>query len=192
MLTGEFYLQGVPEMASGFRINPDSTFDFFFIYGAVDRFGRGVWALSGDEILLDSPPKGVPDFMLQTAKIVDHGRIVIQVTDPNTAILRYVLCRLETTDGETLQGESDANGRIVFEPKKPVRNIALLHELWPNEPCVTEAADPANNYFEFTISPSIIQIVFTDVVLRHDGNNLRGGHPLMKGDDFLYRRAAEA
>jgi hypothetical protein len=29
-VTGEYYLRGVMETASGFRFNADSTFDFFF------------------------------------------------------------------------------------------------------------------------------------------------------------------
>lgn len=189
MHTGEYYLQGVPEMASGFRINPDGSFEFFFIYGAVDRFGQGTWVLQGDNLVLDSPPKPAPDFILQRAKTVDTPRIVIHITDPNTAILRYVLCRLETVAGDTLQGESDAEGRIVFEQKAPVRSIALLHELWHNPPCVTPVGDPAQNFFEFTIAPTIMEVTFERLVLRPDGDGLRGGHPLMRGDDFFYRRA---
>ena len=40
-ITGEYYLQGVIETASGFKLNDDSTFEFFFSYGALDRYGSG-------------------------------------------------------------------------------------------------------------------------------------------------------
>ena len=29
-ITGEYYLKGIMETASGFKLNEDSTFDFFF------------------------------------------------------------------------------------------------------------------------------------------------------------------
>ena len=38
----EYYLTGVREMASGFLVKPDNTFQFFFAYGALDRQGAGV------------------------------------------------------------------------------------------------------------------------------------------------------
>ena len=41
-VAGEYYLQGVMETASGFKLNEDSTFQFFFMYGAMDRVGEGV------------------------------------------------------------------------------------------------------------------------------------------------------
>ena len=40
-MVGEYYLTGVMETASGFRLNADSSFDFFFSYGALDRSGKG-------------------------------------------------------------------------------------------------------------------------------------------------------
>ena len=39
-VAGEYYLNGVMETASGFRVNADSTFEFFFSQGALDRQGR--------------------------------------------------------------------------------------------------------------------------------------------------------
>ena len=41
---GEYHLTGVMETASGIRINQDSTFDFYFSYGAIDREGHGKWS----------------------------------------------------------------------------------------------------------------------------------------------------
>ena len=47
---GEYYLSGVMETASGFKLNPDSTFQFFFSYGALDRSGSGTWKQEGNNI----------------------------------------------------------------------------------------------------------------------------------------------
>ena len=38
-LAGEYYLKAVMETASGFNPHSDSTFEFFFSYGALDRYG---------------------------------------------------------------------------------------------------------------------------------------------------------
>jgi hypothetical protein len=42
-IPGEYYLRGVTEVGSGFLIKADSTFEFFFSYGALDRMGSGKW-----------------------------------------------------------------------------------------------------------------------------------------------------
>ncbi|MBK8301812.1 MAG: hypothetical protein IPK90_15565 [Chitinophagaceae bacterium] len=55
-LTGEYFLTGVREMASGFLIQPDNTFQFFFAYGALDRMGSGTWSVKGDSIFLTVLP----------------------------------------------------------------------------------------------------------------------------------------
>jgi hypothetical protein len=39
-VTGEYYLEGVMETASVFQLNPDSSFNFFFSYGALDRSAK--------------------------------------------------------------------------------------------------------------------------------------------------------
>jgi hypothetical protein len=38
-ITGVYNLRGVMEMASGFKLNNDSSFEFYFSYGALDRYG---------------------------------------------------------------------------------------------------------------------------------------------------------
>ncbi len=189
MPTGEYYLNGVPELASGFRINEDSSFDFFFIYGAVDRFGKGSWSQNGDTLILQSPPKPAPDFVLQKSAKGEAPGIAIQVTDANRDILGYVLCQIETTGGQLFQAESNSSGLIYFDTDQSIRKIYLLHQLWPNIPCVVEVAQPADRHFEFTLSPSIVEIAFDHFELRLEDGGLRGGHPLMQPDrQFLYEK----
>ena len=190
MPSGEYYLQGVQDMASGFRINDDHSFDFFFIYGAVDRFGKGAWTLEGDHLMLNSPPKPSPDFLLQKSAPGDSTGTVIQITDPNRDILGYVMCQIETEDGEILRAESNSEGTIYFESNKPLHKIYLLHRLWPNEPFAAEVSQQGDRYFEFTISPTIMEVAVTQLELRVDAEGLHGGHPLMQpGREYFYRRA---
>ncbi len=51
-VAGEYYLSGVMETASGFRINPDSALsEFFFSQGALDRQGKGRYRTEGSRLI---------------------------------------------------------------------------------------------------------------------------------------------
>src|SRR5262249_41084480 len=66
-IPGEYDLQGVMEVGSGFVFHPDHTFEFFFSYGSVDRQGIGTWKLESSNIILNSEPWPGSDF-----KMVKH------------------------------------------------------------------------------------------------------------------------
>ena len=184
MFTGEYYLRGVMEVASGFRFNADSSFDFYFSYGALDRVGKGTFERRGDSLILHSAPKPERDFILKTEKKTDDPKVVIQVTDPNPMVLSHVLCGLETQDS-IFEGQSDREGYIVFD-KMPVKNIFLMHEFWPDRASVFPVADSENNFFIFTIDPHIVEVEFKGVVLHLVDDVLEGPHPLLK-PDRVYR-----
>lgn len=183
---GEYYLRGVMEVASGFRFNEDHTFDFFFSYGALDRVGKGAWEQQGDSLILTSPPKPEKDFILVKAEHRPKPGIVIQISDTNEMVLSYVYCKVQTPQGE-MEGESDNRGAIRFEATG-ISTISLIHQIWPDRFSVFPIDDPTLNYFEFTIDPRIVEVAFNNLVIYLDGENLRGHHPLMMGDDFRYER----
>ncbi|MBK7389870.1 MAG: hypothetical protein IPI23_12625 [Bacteroidetes bacterium] len=54
---GIYYLENVMETASGFKLNEDNTFEFFFSPGALDRTGSGTWQQNGDQIIFNSNGK---------------------------------------------------------------------------------------------------------------------------------------
>ncbi|MBV6440400.1 MAG: hypothetical protein DYG98_12800 [Haliscomenobacteraceae bacterium CHB4] len=185
-MTGEYYLTGEMEVASGFRFNADSTFDFFFIYGAVDRFGKGTWTQEGDTIILESPRKPEKDFILKESKKTSDNQVVVQISDPNEAILRFVRCRIKTADG-ILEAGSNENGRIAFTGNGVVEAISLVHELWPDRFSVFEPGNHGDNYFAFTIDPHIADVEFRRLILHiEDAKTLTGGHPLWEGKVFRY------
>jgi hypothetical protein len=55
-MAGEYSLSGVMETASAIQLNEDSTFRFYFSYGALDRYGSGKWSVHEKNIILDSKP----------------------------------------------------------------------------------------------------------------------------------------
>ena len=179
VIEGAYFLRGVMEVASAYRFNADSTFDFYFSYGAIDRYGKGTYDRQGDSLILYSPPKPERDFILESEKKTDDERVIIQVKDQNPMVLPYVLCRLLTPQDSILQGQSDREGYIFFD-KTPVKSISLLHQLWPDRPSVFQVTDPADNFFVFAIDPHIIEVDFNGVVLHLAGNALEGPHPLLE------------
>ena len=161
-------------------------FDFFFSYGAVDRFGSGTWEERGDNIILNSPPKPAADFVLQESRATGDGQLVIQISDPNTRILRYVVARIKTPTGYEF-ARADDGGRIAL-PRRPIEEIGLVHNLWPDRPSYFVVSDPALTQFVFSIDPRIAEVEFRDLVLRADDEGLTGKHPLLAGAEYRYDR----
>jgi hypothetical protein len=185
MKTGEYYLDGVREVGSGFRFKEDNTFEFFFSYGAIDRMSTGTWAQKGDSVILNTPRKPATDFILANARQQSKKQVIIRVKDENPMILGYIYCRLETTDGTLLEAYSDKEGVITFD-KVEVKSISLLHELWADRLSEFRVEQPGHNYFEFTIARWITDVEFVDLALHIRKDGLTGRHPLLQGDKFNY------
>ena len=100
-ITGEYYLIGVREMASGFLIQPDNTFQFFFAYGALDRMGSGTWSVKGDSIFLTSAAWSGKDFSLAKSSKTDNDFINIVIDHTNPMLIRHTYCSLQNGAAET-------------------------------------------------------------------------------------------
>jgi hypothetical protein len=181
-ITGEYYLRGVMETASGFLLKPDSTFEFFFSYGALDRGGSGKWTIKGNEIVLNSKSKPVHDFALVDSKAIKDDSITIKITDDNIFLVRYVSARLRFADAQ-LEAMSNEKGEIKF-PTTETKTLSLVFEFCPEKISLFEL-DKSHNYFEFRFEPWITEFFFTDFHLKLDGKDLKGKHPLL--DDKEYR-----
>src|SRR6478609_2198922 len=60
-IAGVYFLSGVMETASVFDLKPDSSFEFFFSQGALDRGGSGNWSIHGDKVVLNSKKRPEKD-----------------------------------------------------------------------------------------------------------------------------------
>ncbi|GAO43494.1 hypothetical protein [Flavihumibacter petaseus] len=145
-LAGDYYLQGVHEVASAFRLKPDSTFEFFFSYGALDRTGTGRWSVAGGRIVFQSRPWPGSDFrLLGTDTEVPDGNgggtgngsgsgnsksasqktdnkkappvIIVKVEEKNTMILPFIDCYLKKGN-EAVEGKMRQDGMAVFPAEK--------------------------------------------------------------------------
>ncbi len=184
-IEGEYYLHGVMEVASGFLIKPDSTFQFFFSYGALDREGSGRWTVKGTQIILNSRPKPSSDFALIKSKIVNNDFTLIKIIDNNKNILRYVYGSLKFFD-TTIEEKTDEEGVLKIN-RKGVENISLVFEFSP-EKISNFKVNKKDNYFEFRMEPFITEIFFENFHMKIGTDELKGTHPLLDEKEYTYEK----
>lgn len=183
-MQGEYYLRGVMEAASGFKLNADSTFEFFFSYGALDRYGSGRWKQVDGRIIFDSRPQPPKDFALIKSEKVPGNMTTIRIIDSNEMILRYVDAIVR--QGNVSTEESTDEAGVITIPKQSLDSIALLFRLCPDRFSHFQVADKTDNYFEFRLEPWIAEVFFKDFTLKMENNKLTGKHPLLTGESYSF------
>ncbi len=185
-VAGEYSLRGAgPEIASGFLLKLDSTFQFFFSYGALDREGEGRYSIRNNKVVFNSRPKPPTEFELIKNKIVDNDSTVIKIVDNNAVLVRYVYALLKFAD-TTLEQNANEDGEIVIS-KKGVENISLKLEFCPEKNSAFKAGQ-GENYFEFKMKPSIMEVFFENFQLAIGKKSLLGKHPLLDNREYSYEK----
>ena len=184
-VAGEYYLQGVMETASGFQLLPDSSFQFFYSYGAVDRYGSGKWSMRDGEIILNSRKKPATDFTLVKTKTTKESNVTIKINHPNTNVLNHIECTV-ISDKKLRQLQTNSSGIATF-PLHAVDSIYLLFQFCPDR-FSAFAAPRDKNYFEFKLEPWIAEVFFEEFKLNLSNTGLSGGHPLLQGGGFRYSK----
>lgn len=185
-VVGEYYLTGVRETACGFKLNGDSSFQFFFSYGALDRFGEGRWTAKGNTISFNSKLKREHDFALLKSSAGPANKIIIEFKEMNEFLQSHVYCKIKG-GGKEQEGMTDSHGSIVFEAQ-PIDSIELILEFCPEKKSVFII--PAGNHhsFEFKPEPWLMEVFFQDFTLTLDKDELVGGHPLSNETSFRYEK----
>ena len=185
-VAGTYYLQDVRETASGFKLNPDGSFQFFFTYGALDRYGSGNWALADDHIVLQSRPWSGKDFGWGESKVVNENFITTKIVGGNPVLLRHVFFSLK--NGETGSWvQTNERGEAAF-PLQPVTTVSMVFEFCPERFTHFIIENPDHNYFEFRFEQWLMEVFFDNFQLKVSKYTLSGKHPLMKGDKFVYEK----
>jgi hypothetical protein len=184
---GMYHLQNVKETASGFKLNPDGTFLFFFTYGALDRYGSGHWAIKEDHILLQSRPWSGKDFALVDSRVMGPNAINIKMVGSNPVLANHVYFSLQK--GETGTWLQTSNAGIVQFPVQPVTDISAVFEFVPERFSHFTIENSGHNYFEFRLEPWIMEVFFDGFVLKYEKYALTGKHPLMRGQEYVYEKS---
>ena len=185
-MLGEYYLTGVMETASGFRLNADSTFDFFFSYGALDRSGKGTWKQEGNKVIFNSKP-GTKGFALINSKVADDENITIKITEENPIFRSHVYAKIKQGQIET-DGVTDNNGVVVF-PKQSIDSIILVLEFCPDKFFTFINKYKEQNHFEFNFEKDIMDVFFEGLTLSiNKENDLEGQHPLLRPGIYQFKK----
>lgn len=185
-VVGEYYLRGVMETASGFKLNADSTFEFFFSYGALDRGGAGTWKQKGERISFSSSKMKRKDFALINSSVAENDKITIQIKDANPSLRSHVYALLKSGDKQS-QEFTDKNGGIIF-PKQAVDTLTLILEFCPEKAFVFINENKAHNYFEFRFEKDIMEVFFDNLQLRITDEGMEGQHPLLKEGVYQFKK----
>jgi hypothetical protein len=185
--TGEYYLQGVMETASGFKLNSDHSFEFFFSYGALDRSGKGQWKQEKNTIIFTSPQNKTADYTLVRSKKQNDAGITISITGGNGYLQKMVHAIIKSGDKEEQAGANEKG--IITAKATSAGSIVLLFEWCPEKKFVYTIPDSTHNYFEFRLEPSLMDVLFDDFRLQLNDNGLTGPHPMDRSKSFQYKKA---
>ncbi len=187
-VTGEYYLQGVMETASGFKLMPDSTFQFFFTYGALDRFGTGKWKMKNDStIIFESKKRPDADFRIVDSKTVGFGKFIMKITEENEHLLQHVSFVIYSKKEGRIERNADAEGIAMFDAND-VDSMGLIFEFCPDRYSIFPVKDKSKNYYEFRFEPWIFEVFFHNYQLRYKGTALRGKHPLLDNKEYWFAK----
>ena len=185
-IAGLYQLRGVMETASGFKLNEDSTFEFYFSYGALDRYGSGTWKPDGNKIIFTGLPWPGKDFKLVSSSNRPGNDHIAVIMAKNTMLLRYVYFELYH-NGKAVQQVADSKGFARF-PKQPFDSLSVQFEFTPERKSMFTSLAPNHNYFEFEFEPWLVEVFFDGFTLLFENNTLKGKHPLLDEKDYVYEK----
>ncbi|HRI19301.1 MAG TPA: hypothetical protein PLA68_00040 [Panacibacter sp.] len=185
-ITGIYYLQGVMETGSGIKLNADSSFEFFYTYGALDRYGTGKWSIENNTIALNSKPYPGKDFKLIGSTNENNNFTTIRIEEKNTALPRFVYCLIKTKKGDSLL-QADSHGYIALTDKS-ADTVHLLFELCPEKISTFTINTAKYDVFTFNFEQWIFEVFFKDFKLQFVKDHLEGRHPLLNDKIYIYSK----
>lgn len=147
------------EMIAAFRFGEDSSFDFYYSYGAVDRNATGKFFIVDDTLKLKSAKEPGKDFNVTNQSKMD-GETTITIKDKNSYLIKYVNAFVIANGTEKIY-EADDNGVIKID--MACDSIYLQHQLFPDIPTLIKDEKNNNNNFEVALNPSLQQVSFKGI-----------------------------
>ena len=185
-IAGVYQLQDVKQTSSGFQLNADGSFRFFFTYGAIDRFGSGNWTIDNDHIILQSRAWPGRDFGGVRSHSINENMVVTKIVGGNPVLLGHVyFSLLKGQAGSWIK--TNARGEAAF-PLQPVTTVSIVFEFSQERFTHFTVENSNHNYFEFTFEPWLMEVFFANFTLKISKYALSGKHPLMKGEKFVYEK----
>jgi hypothetical protein len=189
VLDGVYRMSGGHEMVAAFEFKKDSTFKFYFIYGAVDRNSSGRYLIQDGNIILQAQKEPGKDFTITKQEKRGTGT-AIKISDRNVYLIRNVV-GIFKKGAEQDQQFSDQDG-YMHSNLTDCDTIYIIHTLFPDVPTVINKKEPQNNYFEISLNPSLEKVSFQDFTLSIDPEGLTGSLPwLFERDKAVFVKVSE-
>jgi hypothetical protein len=185
-IAGAYYLQGLMETGSGFKLNEDSSFQFFYSYGALDRYGSGKWKVENNRVILNSKPYPGKDFKMTDSIKNNNEFTTIKIDDENLQLFSFVHCLIHTKNGDTLL-DADNDGYIIIH-ERSVDTLYLISELSAERISTFAINNSRNNFYTFRFEPWVFEVFFKEFTLQFVIDHLEGKHPLLKGENYSYAK----
>ena len=181
-ITGEYALTGAMETGSAFKLNDDSSFEFYFSYGALDRYGSGKWTMSKDNIVFTGKQSPGKDFKLVSTTATKENFPVIKIEDKNTYLYRLIYCRIQSPEHDTVFAFNDDG---ILNLPFAADSMQLLSELCPERgSSFTLQSKPLA--YTFNIEPWIVEVFFNGNTFQHTDDYFEGKFMLVPNDK-IYR-----
>jgi hypothetical protein len=168
-MNANYRLTGVHDLAAGFQFKKDGTFEFYYIYGAVDRNAKGTYSISGDTIKLKSEKEAGKDFTISNQS-KKGSKFKVVVSEKNKYLLKHIIAVALVGEKENVF-ESDDDGIIEIDLEQ-CDKLYLQHTLFPDVLSEIKDSINTNNYFEVTLNPSLQQVSFKGIDFYKDGDKL--------------------
>lgn len=182
-IPGTYLLRGVPETAAGLRFAADHTFEFFFSYGAADRYASGTYTQKDSIIILNGDKIPGKDFTV--SKSSKQGSVTtIKVNAPNELLKDKIIC-IFYKNGQPELNYTDRNGISVYTSRAD--SVQLVHPLYPDEPTVIAflSFPEDHNFFELSLQPEMEQLSFLQIPVEIKENKIFLKLSWIMGDKLL-------
>lgn len=184
--TGTYSLRGVMEMAAGFNLQEDSSFEFFMSYGALDRTGKGKWTQQGNLVTFNSELSAKSHFSLVKSSKSSDSSIQIIISDPNPILNSAVYAVL--VNGNSSSEPINHQKGIIRFPMQAADSVKLLFEFAPEKVAVFPLRLSEHNVYEFRFEPWVFDVEFRNqqFILTEEG--LDGSLPFLKPGNYHFKR----
>lgn len=186
---GEYYCEPHSEMASGFYIKSDSTFEFYFSYGALDRIGFGIWkkttTTNGNELLiLNSDPAKENPLSVIKKRLKKADQTTLQLLEINPG-LSVQFMAFGFIDSDTTYSYFNQQGEAILEGIA-YDSLHVFFEYCPDHLLRIPSAKK-HNYFELKCDQTLFEIFFRNFSLLISHDKLVGKHPVVEGEFHYFK-----
>jgi hypothetical protein len=170
------------ESASGFHLRADSTFEFFFSSGALERYGDGRWSVtihaSNDTLIHfhSQEEKGNALTVLQKSSR-KNGQITLQMMHVSPLLYEH-FSLAAFYQNDTAITYADSKGTAIIDGDQ-YDSLQVAFELCPDYRLVLQ--NDGSDYLEIGTEPWLFEIFFHGLTLLFKNEILQGPHPMLDG-----------